>query len=106
MRTSVDIHMPSDSVATSVRYDALTPEQFSCFLSMRSDVRAVASSQRSTFGDVQAIFTALRTGTPADWEAVVHAVDRLLQAVPAGSARSARARLEQFIAENAELLQT
>lgn len=104
--TLMDIRVPSDAVAPSGRYDALTSEQFSCFYSMWSDVRAVASSRRSTAADGRAIITALQTGTPADWGAVVHAVNRLLGTVPAGSSRSARARLEQFIAENADLLHT
>jgi hypothetical protein len=102
----MDIRVPSDVVVDSDRYAALTPEQFSCFYAMWNDVCAVASSRRSTAADGQAIITALQTGAPGDWGAVVRAVYRLLGANSAGPPRPARARLEQFIAENADLLRS
>jgi hypothetical protein len=88
--------------AFETRLHALNPEQDACFQAMRADLRALTE-----IGDVLAadtLFAAFAYGTSADWRRAVRAVRRVLNIASANVAARARARLAQFVTENADLL--
>ena len=99
------MHVPLlGNVTVARRYDGLTADQLSCFQGMHNDLRAVGGQSAATAEAGDELLKALLSGSPMRWRSTVRSVERLLADVPTGSASSARARLETFIAENCDLL--
>jgi hypothetical protein len=87
-----------------LRRQILTLEQSACFFAMRSDLRAVAGIGEGIAEDT--LFTAFARGTSAHWGEAVRAVQHVLNIASATTAAPPMARLAQFVAENADLLQS
>jgi hypothetical protein len=71
---------------------------------MRSDLRAVAGIDDGIAEDT--LFTAFSHGTSARWCEAVQAVQHVLNIASGNTAARPMARLAQFVAENADLLQS
>jgi hypothetical protein len=87
-----------------IRRQILTHEQSACFHAMRSDLRAVAGIDDGIAEDT--LFTAFSRGTSAHWCEAVQAVQHVLNIASGNTAARPMARLAQFVAENADLLQS
>jgi hypothetical protein len=90
--------------AIEIRQQSLTHEQSACFHAMRSDLRAVAGINERFVENT--LFTAFSCGTSAHWCEAVQAVQHVLNIASANTAARPKARLAQFVAENADLLQS
>jgi hypothetical protein len=82
----------------------LSAERFLCCQAMIDDVRAAGSNRESTVAVVESLLAAFSDGTVGDWRVAVRALDELLAATAVTASAAAHRRLQQFVAENADLL--
>lgn len=104
MATLLSGNAPSAAGTFDFRQHALTPDQSACFYAMRADLHAVSVVSNVIADDF--LLAAFSRGTSANWSEAVRAVKRVLNLASASTPVGSQSRLAQFVAENADLLQS
>jgi hypothetical protein len=84
----------------------LLPEQRNCLQEFSSDVRDAFADPAAVAAVSHNLKAALRTGTPHAWAALVNTIAELLTLPATDAPAGAYRRLNHFVAENADLLQS